>query len=385
MYYSGFTTSWSGHAFVCDGYQGDNFHFNFGWSGSANGYYTLYNVGGFSEYQACVMNFVPSDPAYPYHATGNMVLTQKSGSLTDGSGPVENYTDNQHNTWLIDAQAVGDSITDISLKFYHFDLFEGDILKVYDGPTTNDPLLGAFSGPTIPATITSTGDQMLITFDTDGSGTSKGWYAEYKANSAVFCTGITELTEPYGSIEDGSGSFNYHNNSYCRWLIKPPFANTITLSFDQFDTENTFDFMAIYDGTTQVGQFSGNTIPDPIVASNGSLFIVWYTNSSASSQGWKMSYEVDNISVPENSPVHSLDIYPNPASDMLNVLFKSEKDETVDIRLVSLTGKVILEEVIGSSAGNYHSVLDVKALPDGMYFLELESSSSKLVSKVVIR
>jgi hypothetical protein len=98
-----------------------------------------------------------------------------------------------------------------------------------------------------------------------------------------------------------------------------------------------------------------------------------------------MSYEVDNISVPENSPVHSLDIYPNPASDMLNVLFKSEKDETVDIRLVSLTGKVILEEVIGSSAGNYHSVLDVKALPDGMYFLELESSSSKLVSKVVIR
>jgi hypothetical protein len=385
MYYSGFTTDWSGHAFVCDGYQGDNFHFNFGWSGSSNGYYTLYYVGGFSEYQACVMNFVPSDPAYPYHTTGNMVLTQNSGSLTDGSGPVDHYTDNQHTSWLIDAQALGDSITDISLRFYQFDLLEGDVLKVYDGATTDYPLLGAYSGPAIPSVVTSTGKQMLVTFDTDGSGTSKGWYAEYNAHRAVFCSGITELTEPYGSIEDGSGSYDYHDNAYCRWLIKPPFANTITLTFDQFETEDQVDFLAIYDGTTPAGQFSGDAVPDPIVATNGSLFIVWYTNGNTSSRGWKMYYEVDNIGLPENSNVHSLDIYPIPASEKLNVVFESETDETVDIRLVSLTGNVVLEEVIENAAGNYHSVLDVKELPDGMYFLELASPSSKLVKKILIR
>jgi hypothetical protein len=94
MYYSGFNTSWSGHAFVCDGYQDDKFHFNFGWSGSSNGYYTLYNVGGFYIGQAIVKNFVPSDPAYPYPVTGNVILNQKSGSITDGSGPVDNYINN---------------------------------------------------------------------------------------------------------------------------------------------------------------------------------------------------------------------------------------------------------------------------------------------------
>lgn len=385
MYYSGFTTSWSGHAFVCDGYQGDNFHFNFGWSGSANGYYSLYNVGGFSEYQACVKNFVPSDPAYPYHTSGDVVLTQKSGSLTDGSGPVDNYIDNQHITWLIDSQTLGDSITDISLKFNQFDLLEGDILTVYDGGTIGDPLLGSYSGPDIPSSIKTTGHKMLITFATDGSGTSSGFYAEYKANSAVFCSGVTELTEPYGNIADGSGGFNYRSNSYCRWLIKPPFANTITLTFNEFETQNQFDFMAIFDGNTQVGQFSGDVIPDPIVAVNGSLFIIWYTNSNTNLQGWDISYEVDNIGIPENSPVHSLDIYPNPAFDKLNVLFESETDETASVRLVNLTGKVVLGEVIENAAGNYHSVLDVSELPDGMYFLELESASSKLVRKVVIR
>ena len=49
VYYSG-SGSGGGHAFVCDGYQGnDFFHFNWGWSGYANGYFYLNNLnpGGF--------------------------------------------------------------------------------------------------------------------------------------------------------------------------------------------------------------------------------------------------------------------------------------------------------------------------------------------------
>ncbi|MCF8368578.1 MAG: C10 family peptidase [Bacteroidales bacterium] len=44
VYYSG-SGSAGGHAFVCDGYQGnDHFHFNWGWSGYANGYFYLNNL-----------------------------------------------------------------------------------------------------------------------------------------------------------------------------------------------------------------------------------------------------------------------------------------------------------------------------------------------------
>lgn len=38
-YYSGVSADGGGHAFVVDGYEGDYFHFNFGWGGSNNGYY----------------------------------------------------------------------------------------------------------------------------------------------------------------------------------------------------------------------------------------------------------------------------------------------------------------------------------------------------------
>jgi hypothetical protein len=370
---------------VCDGYQGDNFHFNFGWSGSSNGYYSLYSVGGFYIGQAIVKNFVPSDPSYPYPVSGNIVIDQKSGSLTDGSGPVENYINNQNASWLIDAGALGDSITGITLKFYQFDLLAGDTLKVFDGESADGPLLGSYSGNIIPASITTTGSEMLVSFSTDGSGTSKGWYAEYKANTAVFCTGIEELTEPSGTIEDGSGSYNYHNNAYCRWLIKPPYADKITISLSKFETENQFDFLAVYDGSELLGQYSGNTIPEPVVATSGSVFLIWHSNDNTNLTGWSLSYEADITGVPDNSQVHSLDIYPNPASDKLNVAFRSETAENLNIKMINLSGQVVLEEASVNSAGNYHDVLDVKDLPAGMYFLELQSSSSKIVKKVAIR
>ena len=42
IHYGGWTVDGSGHAFVCDGYdENDFFHFNFGWSGTGNGFYSL--------------------------------------------------------------------------------------------------------------------------------------------------------------------------------------------------------------------------------------------------------------------------------------------------------------------------------------------------------
>lgn len=66
-YYSGSDLeSNSGHAFVCDGYdQNDMFHFNWGWSGSGNGFYAIdeLNVSGygFNSGQAVVANYVPAE------------------------------------------------------------------------------------------------------------------------------------------------------------------------------------------------------------------------------------------------------------------------------------------------------------------------------------
>lgn len=65
MYYSG-SDQQVGHAWACDGYQGTNyFHFNFGWSGSYDGFYYLTSItpGGntLTLNQAAIINAIPAN------------------------------------------------------------------------------------------------------------------------------------------------------------------------------------------------------------------------------------------------------------------------------------------------------------------------------------
>ena len=61
VYYSGFDEEGGGHAFVCDGYDENGlFHFNFGWGGASDGYFTTeameYHVNS-----SAIMNWMPME------------------------------------------------------------------------------------------------------------------------------------------------------------------------------------------------------------------------------------------------------------------------------------------------------------------------------------
>lgn len=59
VYFSGNGDA-GGHAIVCDGYDSnDYFHFNLGWSGYGNDYYSINDVAGFNNNEAAVVNIVP--------------------------------------------------------------------------------------------------------------------------------------------------------------------------------------------------------------------------------------------------------------------------------------------------------------------------------------
>ena len=78
VYYSG-SSSEGGHAFICDGYNdNDYFHFNWGWGGSGNGWF-IPNEIDYNTGMAAIINFVPADV---YNNTAqaptNMTVTKTS-------------------------------------------------------------------------------------------------------------------------------------------------------------------------------------------------------------------------------------------------------------------------------------------------------------------
>ncbi|MBC8311161.1 MAG: C10 family peptidase [Candidatus Marinimicrobia bacterium] len=80
MIYRGYSSD-GGHAWNVDGYQDDEFHCNWGWGGSNNGYFPLSTLGGFDSDQAAVIKIQPQSLSAP-----NVVLNSFSTSETTGDG-----------------------------------------------------------------------------------------------------------------------------------------------------------------------------------------------------------------------------------------------------------------------------------------------------------
>ncbi|MEM7373980.1 MAG: PKD domain-containing protein [Bacteroidota bacterium] len=118
-------------------------------------------------------------------------------------------------------------------------------------------------------------------------------YFQVQIMPSNYC-GAATLTAPSGTLEDGSGSLLYANNSDCSWLIQPPNVSSIYLDFDYFDLELGEDSIIIHDGTDAtapiIGKFTGFGPPPVIQATSGAMFLRFISNGSIQEGGWQANY-----------------------------------------------------------------------------------------------
>lgn len=176
--YRGVSDQGDGHAYVVDGYQNEVFfHFNWGWGGYADGFFYLDEVNPqtlFPWNQGAVVNISPQYAEY----CDNNIMTQPAWTFDDGSGPNLYFTDTNCQ-WLISIDT--DTCDFITLNFNRFNVIEGDMVKVYDGNSTSAELLGSFTGSIIPPSITSSSNELLITFETNSDQQGVGWEVTYES------------------------------------------------------------------------------------------------------------------------------------------------------------------------------------------------------------
>ncbi len=116
-------------------------------------------------------------------------LTAPSGTFSDGSG-IDKYANNSQCAWLIQPTTANT----ITLSFTSFDTeLDYDGVIVFDGANNTAPVLGQFTGATLPSSVTSTGGSMYVLFLSDEALRSNGWNANY--NSTTLSSGDFELNE----------------------------------------------------------------------------------------------------------------------------------------------------------------------------------------------
>ena len=77
--------------------------------------------------------------------------------------------------------------------------------------------------------------------------------------------------------------------------------------------------------------------------------------------------------------------YPNPASDYVDVIFNFNIKEEITIRLVSLNGEVMTEQVFPNTLNQVYRLNQIHSIPNGMYVLQVLGNYTKLSEKVLVR
>ncbi len=373
----------SGHAWNCDGYQNDLVHMNWGWGGSANGYFNVSNLlaGGynFSSGQKLAYHLYPGGN-YPSYCNSVSDIYGVEGNFNDGSGP-ENYQDNSNCFWTI----LPECGQNIYLSFDYFDVKSGDTLIIYDGTTLSDPILAKLSNEMeLPADLFSDKGGVLLNFVTNSSETGGGWTISY---SVDFCKGEKYLTEPNGTLTDGSGNCDYKDASLCRWTINPAGALSISLDFSEFDLSPGIDNVKIYkdeiSSDNLVEKFNFLNPPQPLTINSDKVVVYFFSDSENHSGGWSLVYssyldpnEINNI-----KSIDNINLWPNPAKNTLYVSFDSDFNKPTKVILINTLGEVVYNNIVED---NNKMQIDIKSFPQGIYFVKLTSGNS-LISKMFVK
>ena len=150
-------------------------------------------------------------------------------------------------------------------------------------------------------------------------------------NEYSMCGGTDTTNAIAGQLFDSGGATgNYGSNENCSFLINPGCAIDITLTFNSFYSPTSSDQLVIYDGSDATGTILGSytyisSVPTtPVVATSGSMFITFVSNSSGNYSGFDAewtstitntaptaNYSISDLNPPLNSPVQFTDLSTN--------------------------------------------------------------------------
>ncbi len=389
MVYSG-SSSESGHAWNCDGYLEDEFHMNWGWGGAGNGYYTLDDLtstatpGGdennFIYNQQAIKNIYPEDN-YPEYCSGTKDIISHQGAFGDGSAD-EDYQNNMSCQYLISPNC-GQIIT---LDFEQFDLAEGDVIHLYSGESTDAPLIETFDMDNIPtSSVQSNYGNLLIEFLTDGSNTADGWYVSF--NSDYCKTGLT-YTDLTGTVSDGSGVCDYNKSTVCSWYIEPDNAESIHLDFTEFDLGGSMDYLDVYkNGPGElVEKFDAGNTPTQLVVDAPVVFLQFYADSDDDvGTGFTIDYST-TVGMENHEIINNTSVFPNPASDQINLTFSLVNPDEINIRVYDMVGKTIGKTAIQGIKGYQKIELDklIDISESGVYLIDISADNQTITKRVSI-
>lgn len=161
--------------------------------------------------------------------------------------------------------------------------------------------------------------------------------------------------------------------------------NFVTLLFDDAEPVVAGDaWLATaghYGGTTSAGfELAGRVSQGSVVGALDDASLASLTDPSAPVVRLLM---LDYTGTDEIAPAQRFEVYPNPASEQLNISLTLVQSTGTTLNVLDITGKVVKTVYVGEVNGDRNLTIGLEELTSGVYFVELVTPEGKQVQKFV--
>lgn len=115
---------------------------------------------------------------------------------------------------------------------------------------------------------------------------------------------------------------------------------------------------------------------------------IYYVCTNHVSMGMKGMITVSSVGVKEqNDLISNINMFPNPAKDKFSVKFNSTENGTITAKLYSVCGQEVESLVVNKEFNSGVTTLNFDLqnhIPAGVYFVQLNYNSKKVIKKLII-
>ena len=139
---------------------------------------------------------------------------------------------------------------------------------------------------------------------------------------------------------------------------------------------------------TIAGPFSANTqlrLRCDASANNDRIYIDDVVISGCANGNNRNGEEIEVFTEEEMTRVNisSMNLFPNPANNYLNVEYTSTDMTDVQLFVIDISGKVIQQRIMNETIGEQRVQLDINQLSSGFYFVQLVAEDTVMSMKFV--
>jgi len=183
----------------------------------------------------------------------------------------------------------------------------------------------------------------------------------------------------YAVIMDNGADSGYADYSNSRISIFTLWTQSVSVYFEEFNTEQFFDSLSIYDGPgityPKIGTYSGNVLQGQTITSTGSSITLQF-NSDDIENGSGFKAWVSCLADNEYYEIQNdFQIYPNPSYDKVWI---NLVENIGSITIFDLHGKQYALKLTGNE-------LDISSLSPGVYVMSIERKDGSVISKKILK